>query len=104
MTIERSSGNIYKDTGIPDADNMLFKSIIAAQIERVIKQRNLTQQEAAEVIGIAQPNLAALLKGRFRGVSPFKMLEYLTKLGTPVTISIGHLQDERPQSIQIAFS
>jgi predicted XRE-type DNA-binding protein len=81
MEIEAGSTNVYADLGRPDADEMLIKAQLAARIGEIIKRRRLTQVEAAEIIGMPQPQLSGLLRGQFRGVSEAKMLNGLARLG-----------------------
>ena len=86
--VEKSSGNVYKDLGLPDAGEMKLKGTLAAKIGEIIKHRHLTQVEASEILGIAQPKLFCILRGQFRGISEAKMLGYLNKLGRDVDIVI----------------
>jgi predicted XRE-type DNA-binding protein len=60
---------------------MLVKAQLATQIAEIIKRRRLTQSEAAEIVGLPQPKLSAMLRGQFRGISASKMLHCLTRLG-----------------------
>ena len=53
--IEKSSGNVYEDLGLPNAGEMQVKATLAAKIGDIIKHRHLTQVEASEILGIAQP-------------------------------------------------
>ena len=55
--IEKSSGNVYEDLGLPNAGEMQVKATLAAKIGDIIKHRHLTQVEASEILGIAQPKL-----------------------------------------------
>jgi predicted XRE-type DNA-binding protein len=89
MTIETGSTNIYTDLGMPDADEMLIKAQLATTINQIITRRRLTQAKAAEIMGIPQPKVSALLRGRFRGISEAKMLEAIARLGRDVKIVIG---------------
>jgi len=89
IEIEESSGNVYVDLGIPNADEMLVKAQLATKIGEIIKTRRWTQQRAAEVLGMTQPKLSKMLRGQFRGVSEAKMLECLAKLGRNVQIVVG---------------
>ena len=86
--VEKSSGNVYEDLGLPSAGEMQVKATRAAKIGDIIKHRHLTQVEAAEIPGIAQPKLSCMLRGQFRGISETKMLECLNKLGRDVEIVI----------------
>lgn len=89
MEIETGSTNVYADLGRPDADEMLVKAQLATRIAEIIKQRRLTQVEAADIVGMPQPKLSGMLRGQFRGISETKMLNCLTRLGRDVTIVVG---------------
>lgn len=86
--IEISSANVYADLGDAQADEMLVKARLAFKIGEIIKQRHLTQVEAADLLGLSQAKLSGLLRGQFRGVSEIKMLECLNRLGRDVRIVI----------------
>lgn len=77
IAIEQGSDNLYADLGRPDADEMRVKAELAHQIAQMIKSRRLTQQRAAELLGMPQPKLSEMLRGKFRGISPAKMKECL---------------------------
>jgi predicted XRE-type DNA-binding protein len=87
--IKESSGNIYADLGMDDADEMLVKAQLATKIGEIVKARKWSQQQAAEVLGLTQPKLSLMLRGQFRGISEAKMLECLTRLGRDVQIVVG---------------
>jgi predicted XRE-type DNA-binding protein len=89
IEIEKSSGNIYADLDLPDADEMYVKAQLAAKISEIIQSRRWTQQRAAEALGISQPKLSQLMRGQFRGISEAKMLELLARLGRNVQIVVG---------------
>ena len=86
--IEISSGNVYADLGDSQTEEMLVKARLAFKIGEIIKQRHLTQVEAADLLGLTQPKLSGLLRGQLRGVSEAKMLECLNRLGRDVQIVI----------------
>lgn len=86
--IEEGTGNPYADLGRPDADEMLVKAGLAHEIAQIIKSRHLTQQRAAELLGMPQPKLSDLLRGKFRGISQAKMIECLNRLGRDVDIVV----------------
>jgi predicted XRE-type DNA-binding protein len=89
VKIEKSSGNIYADLGMVDADEMLVKAQLANKISEIIKNKKWTQQKAAKVLGMTQPKLSNMLRGKFRGISEAKMLDCLLKLGRNIEITIG---------------
>jgi predicted XRE-type DNA-binding protein len=73
-----SSGNIFADLGLPDADDRLLKSDIAVELRRLIRERQLTQVAAAKQLGITQPDLSNILRGRFQGYSVGRLMKMLT--------------------------
>lgn len=89
MNIEQGSGNVYADLGIDDAEEMLVKAKLATKIGEIIRERNWTQQRAAEVLSMPQPKLSKMLRGQFRGISEAKMLDCLARLGRDVQIVVG---------------
>jgi predicted XRE-type DNA-binding protein len=88
IPVEEGSGNVYADLGYPDSDTMLVKAQLAAEIAEIVQRRALTQAQTAEILGLTQPKVSALLKGRFSGISEHRLLECLTRLGRDVHIVI----------------
>jgi predicted XRE-type DNA-binding protein len=67
---------------------MLLKSQIVVVLHRLIKARKLNQTEAARLIGIGQPDLSNLLRGRFRGYSAERLMRMLTAFDQDVEITV----------------
>ena len=88
MKKTKGSMNVYADLGVPGAEEMLIKAQLAAKIAEIIKLRKLTQTQAASLLGMTQPKLSNMLRGRFRGISEAKMLECMTLLGRDVQIVV----------------
>jgi predicted XRE-type DNA-binding protein len=86
--IEKGSANIFEDLRLPDAAEMQVKATLAAKIGEILKQRHLTQVQAAEILGMPQPKLSNMLRGQFRGISEAKMLECMNRLGRDVQIVV----------------
>ena len=86
--IEISSGNVYADLGDSQAEEMLVKARLAFKIGEIIKQRHLTQVEAADLLDLTQPKLSGLLRGQLRGVSQTKMLECLNRFSSDAQFAI----------------
>jgi predicted XRE-type DNA-binding protein len=96
IAVEQGSGNVYADLGFPDSESMLVKAQLVAKIAEIVQRRALTQARTAEILGLTQPKVSALLKGRFRGVSEHRLLECLTRLGRDVHIEIKPAPRSRP--------
>ena len=98
-----SSGNVYADLGYAEAGEMQRKAQLAAEIARVIKARRLTQDQAAELLGIDQSKVSRITRGQFRAVSEAKMLELVAKLGHDVKIVVSPVR-RRAGKIELEFS
>ncbi|MBD0372999.1 MAG: XRE family transcriptional regulator [Pyrinomonadaceae bacterium] len=85
----QSSGNVFADLGLPNAEERLLKSQLAVQIRRFVEQKGWTQSEAAEVIGLDQPKVSNLLRGRLSGFSVDRLLNVLNRLGHNVEVRIS---------------
>ena len=87
--VKRGSGNGFADLGVPDAGLAMAKADLAARILLVIKREGLTQAEAGKRLGIGQPKVSALLRGRLEGFSTDRLVRFLTLLGCDVRISVS---------------
>jgi len=88
LKFDRSSGNVYADLRVKDADAMLVKAELVMTISGVIRERGLTQAAAAELLGLTQPKLSNILRGQFHGVSERRLIDCLTRLGHDVEIVV----------------
>ena len=86
--IHEGSGNVYRDLGFRDAEEMLDKAKLVHKISEIIRAKGLTQMEAAKILGLTQPKLSGILRGQFRGVSERKLIDCLTSLGRDVEIVV----------------
>jgi predicted XRE-type DNA-binding protein len=66
----------------------LAKANLAHQIAEVIRKRDLSQLEAAEVLGVNQPKVSSLLRGRLDGFSVERLLKFLNLLNVDVEIVV----------------
>lgn len=87
-TVEKSSGNIFADLGLPNPERELLKTRLTLQIYEIITQRGLTQAEAGRILGIKQPHVSALMRNRSGNFSLERLMEFLTALDRDVVISI----------------
>jgi len=87
-------GSVYHALGMPNADEMEWKARLVSAINDTIASKGLTQVQAAEIVGIDQPTLSKLLRGRFRSVSIDKLADMLNALGRDVTIVVGAISEQ----------
>ncbi len=92
---EQSSGNVFADLGLPNADELLAKARIIGQISDVIDERGLTQTQAATTLGVDQPSLSRLLRGRMSGFSMDRLIRMLNAFDYDVTITMSPKPSDR---------
>jgi predicted XRE-type DNA-binding protein len=90
IRFEKSSGNVFLDIGFPpeQAHNLLLRADLAIRIERFVKQSGLTQQAAARALGVTQPRLNQLLKGKIELFSLDALVNMATKAGMRVELRV----------------
>jgi len=93
LEIEVSSGNVFADLGFDNAREMLIKSAIAQMIVSNIEKLGLTQALAAELLGIDQPKVSYLVRGKLDAFSISRLMRFVTLLGTDVDIVLKDHHD-----------
>jgi predicted XRE-type DNA-binding protein len=86
--ITKSSGNVFADLGLPEADELLAKAELARQISSIIEHRHLTQTAAAALLGTNQPRVSGLVRGRLEKFSMDQLLQFLVALDRDVKIVV----------------
>lgn len=100
MEVSSSSGNIFEDLGLPESGELLVKAKLASQISDIVSERKLTQAQAADLLGIDQPKVSALTRGKLSGFSVERLFRFLNTLGSSVEIRIipATQSEERAQT------
>jgi predicted XRE-type DNA-binding protein len=88
VEITKSSGNVFADLGLPDADTHFVKAKLVSKILDIMRDQGLTQTKAAELMGITQPEISRFSNGNFRDVSAERLMRLLTRLGCEVDIVV----------------
>ena len=83
-----SSGNVFADMGLPDAEELDTKVRLGAALCQIVRRRGLTQAEVSSMLGINQPKVSALLNYKFEGFSIERLMRFLVSLGHDVEISV----------------
>ena len=87
--VTEGSGNVFADLGFAEPEEELTKTQLASHIRQILKRRRLTQTAAAELMGIDQPKVSALLNGRLANFSSERLMRLLTALGHDVEIAVS---------------
>ncbi|OLE52308.1 MAG: transcriptional regulator [Cyanobacteria bacterium 13_1_40CM_2_61_4] len=83
-----SSGNVFADLNLPQADDLLAKAELAAKIIAEIQRRRMTQTQAAAILGIDQPKISALKQGKLSAFSIERLMRFLLLLGRDIEITV----------------
>jgi predicted XRE-type DNA-binding protein len=85
---ETGSRNVFKDLGVPNADEHMVKAQLVFKIDTIMKERRLKQVEAAALFGVRQPDISMMLRGEFRQFSVERLLRFLVALNQDVEIVV----------------
>ena len=98
VEVQRGSDNVFADLGLADAEKLKIKTGLVIEIRKAMRSRELTQQEAAKLMGISQPKVSDMMRGDFTNLSERKLMDCLTRLGYDIEITVrparaevGHL-------------
>ena len=99
LEFEVSSGNVFADLGLRDAEKLKIKSGLVIQILKAVRRLGLSQEEAGRRMGLPQPKVSGLFRGDFANVSERKLMNCLNRLGydieikvKPATKRVGHVK------------
>ena len=103
LQVEEGSGNVFADLGLPDAEERLAKSRLAALISESIKKKGWTQAEAAERLDTHQPTISALQRGRLRSITYDRLVHWVLALGHSIEIRVGQ-EMRREAHLEVAIA
>lgn len=84
------SGNVFADLGFDNPEEELLKAKLVREIRAIIKRRRLTQANAAELLGLKQPDVSAIVTGRTDKFSIDRLVRCLDRLDYKVDVVVRH--------------
>jgi predicted XRE-type DNA-binding protein len=88
--VTASSGNVFADLGFANPEEELLKAKLVREIRGIIKRRKLTQAQAADMLGLKQPDVSALVTGRVGKFSIERLVRCLDRLDYKVDLVVRH--------------
>jgi len=82
------SDNVFADLGLPDAEKLKIKTGLVIEIRKAMRALGLTQQAAAQRMGIPQPKVSGMMRGDFTNLSERKLMDCLNRLGYDIEIKV----------------
>ncbi len=98
QSVTRGSGNVFEDLGFERPAEERTKAELVRELRAIIAERQLTQRAAAEIIGLKQPDISQLLRGRTRGYSVERLLRFLMAFDRDIEIRIKRRPKSRQES------
>jgi predicted XRE-type DNA-binding protein len=98
----KSSGNVFADLGVENADEHYLKSTLGVMVIKLMKEKNLTQIRAAALFGISQPEVSRLKGGNMSHYSVERLLGFLTKLNQRIEIRVSPSSKRHTAKIVLA--
>jgi predicted XRE-type DNA-binding protein len=102
IEVYESSGNVFADLGLPDAEERLAKAMISRLIAKSIQERGLTQAQAARLLGTTQPKISAVVRGQLAGFSMERLFRFLNVLGMNVRVEVDAADADEPGHLLVS--
>lgn len=87
--IRRGSNNVFADLGFDpeEAEHLRIRADLMVELSKLIQDRGLTQTEAAEILGVTQPRISDLTRGKIDRFSIDTLVAMLGHAGIAVRFS-----------------
>lgn len=91
MKVTKGSGNVFRDLGFSpvEAEHLRVRAELMLTVEKLITRRKLTQAQAAKLLGVSQPRVSDLVRGRLHRFSIDALVEMLARAGVTVRLTTG---------------
>jgi predicted XRE-type DNA-binding protein len=88
--VRTGSANVFADLGLPNPEERLLKAQLMHAINAEIRRRALTQEAAAALVDLKQPELSRIANGRGSGFSTDRLIEVLRHLGRDIEVVVSN--------------
>jgi predicted XRE-type DNA-binding protein len=86
----RSTGNVFRDLGFSpqESTSLQIRSDLMMKLSEMIRRRKLTQAMAARLLGVTQPRISDLVRGKIELFSIDTLIEMVSRAGGRVKIAV----------------
>jgi len=102
IEFEESSGNIFADLELEDAEELFVRSQLGFHVLKILKDKKVKQREMADILGIKQPDVSHIMNGHFSRFTTDKLLDFLKRLNQKVIIQVSEHHRGEPYQ-QVTF-
>jgi len=103
IEFEIGSDNVFADLGLDEADELYTRAALGVQVMKILKERGYSQKQAAEFLGLKQPEVSAIMRAKFSRFSQERLIGFLNKLNQKVTIQVSRHRKGEPYQ-QVTFA
>ena len=96
IEFEVGAGNVFADLGLEDAEELYTRAALGVQVMKILNDRGYSQKESADVLGLKQPEVSAIMRAKFSRFSQERLIGFLNKLNQKVTIQISRRRRGEP--------
>ncbi|MHA6770318.1 helix-turn-helix domain-containing protein [Sphingobium ummariense] len=87
--LERGSGNVFADTGLPDAEREQLRAVLAAEIGKSLAADSLSVRDAERLTGLAAADFSRIRRAKLKGFTIDRLMTILDKLNRDVRVSVS---------------
>lgn len=99
----QSSGNVFADFAVSNPEEAQAKAKLAMQITAILKERKLTQKQAAELIGIDQPKISKITRGLLSEFTIERLMRFVLQLGFDIELKLRRHQEKTLPAIHVTM-
>jgi predicted XRE-type DNA-binding protein len=90
VKVTPATGNVFRDLGFgrEEAEHLLIRADLLIEVQKLIASRGLRQREVAKLLGVSQPRVSDLLRGRIDLFSTDVLIDMLVRLGARVRLTV----------------
>lgn len=92
---EKSSGNVFEDLEFENSEQELLKAELAHCVHKAMREKNLTQSQAAALMGVSQPDISKLKHGQYYKFTAERLFRFLNSLDYDVDINIHKAKNDK---------
>ena len=91
MKVQQSTGNVFRDLGFgaEEAESLRLRAELMVEVRRLIQARKLTQRSAANLLGVTQPRISDLIRGKIDLFSIDTLVNMLARAGMRVQLRVA---------------
>lgn len=87
----KGSGNVFRDLGFgpAEAENLRIRVAMMNALIAHLEKAKLTQAQAAKRLGVTQPRVSDLMRGKIQLFSADTLINFLAAAGLRVELRVG---------------